>query len=107
MAFFVVREHNVAQKKLQLVVGSIGEPDNLNPIISQSVSAGEVEGFLFDALVKYDENLNIVPSLAREFHITQDSTAFFASSAQARKAFEQINSAKAQWSNMKLTSCTT
>jgi hypothetical protein len=46
MTFFAVREHNVGHKKEQLVIGSIGEPDTLNPIISTSSSASEVEAFL-------------------------------------------------------------
>ena len=74
MAFFVVRQHSEAHRKEQLVIGSIGEPDTLNPIISQSISAAEVEDFIFDALVVRDEDLNIVGSLAREFWIAQNSS---------------------------------
>ncbi len=105
MAFFVVRQHNIANKKEQLTIGSIGEPDTLNPIISQSVSAGEVQWFVFNALVKYDEHLNIVGDLAEEYWITQNSTAFFTSAGEASKALEKINAAKAKWPAMKLVSC--
>ncbi len=105
MAFFVVRGHNVANKKKQLVIGSIGEPDTLNPIISKSVSAGEVEVFLFNALIDQDENLNIIGDLAKEYKVEQDSMAFFASPVQALKALEKLNAAKDRWPGMKLTSC--
>ncbi len=106
MAFFVVRRHNVAQKKVQLTIGEIGEPDNLNPIVSKSVGAGKVEAFIFNALIGMDENLNIDGDLAKEYRIEQDSTAFFTSAGQALKGLEKLNAAKDRWPGMKLTSCT-
>ncbi len=106
MAFFVVRKHNVAHKQEQLTIGSIGEPDTLNPIISKSTAASEVEAFLFNALIGMDENLNIEGDLAKEYEVEQTSIAFLGSAADALEALEKLNSAKDQWPVMKLTSCT-
>ena len=105
MAFFVVRGHNVANKKEQLTIGSIGEPDTLNPIISQTTSASEVEAFLFNALIGMDENLNIGGDLAKEYRVEQNSIAFFGSTDDALEAAEKINFAKDQWPAIKLASC--
>ena len=42
MAVFTVRELNVGHRLDQLTLGTIGEPETLNPIISQTTSASEV-----------------------------------------------------------------
>ncbi len=104
MALFVVNQANVAGKVEQLTLGSIGEPDDLNPIISSTTSAAEIEGFVFNGLLKYDEDINVVGDLARSYRLTQDSTAFFASGDQAAAALEKLNAAKASWAAMKLHS---
>ncbi len=105
MAFFVVRTLNVGHRKSQLTFGTIGEPDVLNPIISQTTSAGEVEGFVFNGLIKRDENLNLVGDLAREFRLTQDSTAFFADEAAAASAYARLEATRSEWPKMGLASC--
>ena len=106
MAFFVVREPNVSAKKEQLTLGSIGEPDDLNPIISQTTSAAEVEGFIFNGLLKYDEHLDVVGDVAEDFRVTQDSTAFFAGDADAAEALRQLNASQDKWPGFQLQSCT-
>ena len=42
MAFFVARDYSTTKKKLQLTLGSIGEPDDLNPIIRGILSVTQV-----------------------------------------------------------------
>lgn len=105
MAFFVVRDLDVGHKKGQLTLGTIGEPDNLNPIISQTTSAGEVQGFILNGLLKFDEHLNVVGDLAEDFRLSQDSTAFFANDADAAEAFRRLQAAADRWPSMRLTSC--
>ncbi len=107
IAFFVVRSESTAKKKVQLTLGSIGEPDNLNPILSQSRSASEVEAFLFNALLSVDENYNIEGDVAEKYSMRQTSTGFFTSPADAQKAYKQLQAARDFWPAMKLTSVRT
>ncbi len=104
-AFFVVRDQNVSHRKDQLTFGTIGEPDTLNPIISQTTSGSQVTGFVFNGLIKRDENLNIVGDLAEEYRITQTSSAFFPGQKQARQALKALEAARDRWARMKLSSC--
>ncbi|MCK5114731.1 MAG: hypothetical protein KAR11_08225 [Phycisphaerae bacterium] len=104
-AFFVVRNEMTENKTQQLTLGKIGEPDTLNPIVSESTAAGEVEGFIFNALLSADENLNITCGLAKSYRMTQKSTAFYASKKQAESALTKLQNAKDQWAKIKLVSC--
>ncbi|MGE4282216.1 MAG: ABC transporter substrate-binding protein [Clostridia bacterium] len=47
-------------------------PDTLNPILTKSQSNAEILGLVFESLVKYDENMNIQPSLAERWECSQD-----------------------------------
>ena len=60
----------------QFVAGSIGEPETLNPILSTTTAAAEVEGRIFNGLIRYDENLEIVGDLAESWTIAQTSRLF-------------------------------
>ncbi|MCE5327102.1 MAG: ABC transporter substrate-binding protein [Planctomycetaceae bacterium] len=102
VAFFVVRNAHVVHKVDELTLGSIGEPDDLNPIISQTTAASEVAQFLFNGLLKYDQDFNVVGDLAEDYRITQTSTAFFNSDADAAAALDKLNAAKDRWAAMKL-----
>jgi len=104
-SFFVVRDLNVAHRKTQLTFGTIAEPDTLNPILSTTTAASAVENFVFNGLVKRDENLRIVGDLAADFRITQTSTAFFESETEARAAVDKLLAAADRWEDMNLSSC--
>ncbi|MBN1556057.1 MAG: hypothetical protein JXA11_15045 [Phycisphaerae bacterium] len=104
-AMFVVREHNVSHREQQLVLGTIGEPDSLNPILSQTISASEVEAFLFNALIGSDEHQNLEGAVAETFQLTQRSTAFCHTPADAEKTLTILQAAREQWKDMKLASC--
>ncbi len=55
-----------------LVLSSIGDASNLIPMLSSDASSHEVAGFLFNGLVKYDKDYNIVGDLARSWDIEND-----------------------------------
>lgn len=55
-----------------LVTGSIGEPSNLIPILATDSPSHEIASFIYNGLVKYDKNLNIVPDLAESFEFSKD-----------------------------------
>jgi peptide/nickel transport system substrate-binding protein len=55
-----------------LIVGSIGEPSVLIPMLAGDSASHEIAGLIFNGLVKYDENLNIVGDLAESWDISED-----------------------------------
>ena len=55
-----------------LVEGTIGEASTLIPILASDSSSHAVAGQIYNGLIKYDKNLNIVPDLAESFDISRD-----------------------------------
>ncbi|MCK9275400.1 MAG: peptide-binding protein [Syntrophales bacterium] len=55
-----------------LVEGSIGDASNLIPILSSDSTSHSISGFIFNGLVKYDKNLNLVGDLAESWDISPD-----------------------------------
>ncbi len=56
-----------------IVTSSIGEPSNLIPLLSTDSPSHEIAGYVYNGLVKYDRNLNIVGDLAESWDISKDS----------------------------------
>ena len=56
-----------------IITGSIGEPSNLIPILASDSSSHDIAGYVYNGLVKYDRNLNIVGSLAESWVISSDN----------------------------------
>jgi peptide/nickel transport system substrate-binding protein len=58
----------------QLVISSIGDASYLNPILAQDSASSEINGFVFNGLIKYDRNLqNLVGELAESWKVTEGS----------------------------------
>ncbi len=55
-----------------MVVGSIGDARTLVPILASDSSSQDIVGMIFNGLVKYDKDLNIVGDLAREWSVSPD-----------------------------------
>lgn len=55
-----------------MLIGTIGEPSNLIPLLSSDSASSEVCGFLYVAPLKYDRNLNVVPWAAESFETLDD-----------------------------------
>ncbi len=55
-----------------LVLSSIGDASTLIPMLASDGSSHEVAGFLFNGLVKYDKDYNIVGDLARSWDIENE-----------------------------------
>jgi peptide/nickel transport system substrate-binding protein len=56
-----------------MITASIGEPSNLIPILATDSASHEVAGYIFNGLVKYDKNLNIVGDLAQSWEVSKDN----------------------------------
>jgi len=55
-----------------IVVGSIGEPRTLVPILASDSASGTICGMVFNGLVKYDKDLNLVGDLAEIWEVSED-----------------------------------
>jgi peptide/nickel transport system substrate-binding protein len=56
-----------------IITSSIGEPSNLVPLLSSDGASHEVAGYIYNGLVKYDRDLNIVGDLAESWDISKDN----------------------------------
>ncbi len=70
-------------KKNEMYIGSIGEPTTLNPIQAADSASSAVTGVVFNGLLKYNADLEIVGDLAAEWELSQRSTFFFATDEEA------------------------
>lgn len=55
-----------------IVVGSIGEPTVLIPMLAGDSPSHEVAGLVFNGLVKYDKDLTLIGDLAESWDISKD-----------------------------------
>jgi len=55
-----------------MVVGSIADARKLVPILASDSASAEVCGMIFDGLVKYDKDINLVGDLAQSWEIKED-----------------------------------
>lgn len=59
-----------------LKVGTVAEPTSLNPIIRNDVPSSLMYMQIHDALVTYDENLNIIPALATDWELSNGNRTY-------------------------------
>jgi len=55
-----------------LIVGSIGEPSTLLPLLASDSPSHEVAGHIYNGLVRYDKNLNLEGELAESWDVSPD-----------------------------------
>jgi peptide/nickel transport system substrate-binding protein len=55
-----------------LVVGSIGEPSNLIPMLASDSASFDISGLVYNGLVKYDTDLSVIGDLAESWDISKD-----------------------------------
>ena len=55
-----------------LVVGSIGEPSTLIPLLASDSASHEVAGHIYNGLVRYDKNLKLEGELAESWDVSPD-----------------------------------
>ncbi|MBN1823214.1 MAG: peptide-binding protein [Endomicrobiales bacterium] len=54
------------------VASSIGDASYLNPILATDSASGDINGLVYNGLVKYDKDINVAPSLAESWKISKD-----------------------------------
>ncbi|NPA50815.1 MAG: peptide ABC transporter substrate-binding protein, partial [Epsilonproteobacteria bacterium] len=52
-------------------------PTRINPLLATDSASGEITGWIFNGLVKYDKNGKIVPDLAKSFYFENNKTLIF------------------------------
>ena len=57
----------VAQTPSIMNIGMFGEPDSLNPVMAASISSWEFINWIFDPLVRWDDNWGLQPCLAESW----------------------------------------
>ncbi|MBA4397597.1 MAG: peptide-binding protein, partial [Syntrophus sp. (in: bacteria)] len=58
-----------------MVEGSIGDASNLIPLLASDSASHEIAGKVYNGLVKYDKNINVVGDLAESWDISKDGLA--------------------------------
>ena len=87
-----------SDKKNEMSLGVLGEPSTLNPIQQADGAASQVAGSIFNGLLKYNPDLEIIGDLAESWSLDQTTTLVFRSEASASAAKKQIESLRADWS---------
>lgn len=100
VAAFAVSRPYFHVKQDALVMSSIGEPEILNPVLSTTAAASDIEDFVFDSLLKLNENAEIRPHLAKSYELTQTTHVYFASPEQAAQAVQAIKAHRGQWKDL-------
>jgi ABC-type transport system substrate-binding protein len=83
-------------------LGVLGEPSTLNPIQQADGAASQVAGSIFNGLLKYSPDLEIIGDLAESWSLDQTTTFVFRDSEAASTAKNQLESLRAQWSDWTL-----
>ncbi len=73
-------------KKNEMSIGTIMEASTLNPIKETDVASGQASSLMFNGLLKYNQDLEIVGDLATNWELSQETTFQFATKEEAAKA---------------------
>lgn len=85
-AAFVNATYLSVAKKNEMSIGTLGEPSTLNPIQQADSASSQVGGLIFNGLIKYNQDLEIVGDLATKWELSQETTFQFATEEEAEKA---------------------
>ena len=91
VAAFVNATYLSVAKKNEMSIGTLGEPSTLNPIQQADSASSQVGGLMFNGLLKYNQNLEVVGDLATKWELSQETTFQFATEEEAAKALHSVN----------------
>ena len=75
-----------SDKKNEMSLGVLGEPSTLNPIQQADGAASQVAGSIFNGLLKYNPDLEIIGDLAESWSLDQTTTLVFRNEESASAA---------------------
>lgn len=58
------------------VEGILGQPRFINPIFANSDADRDISQLVYSGLMKYDENMGIIPDLAQSFEVSEDGKTY-------------------------------
>ncbi len=93
-------------KKNEMSVGVLGEPSTLNPIQQADGVASQVFATIFNGLLKYNENLEIVGDLAKSWSLSQTTTVVFRDPKSAAVAATMLELWRPEWDGWQLEAAT-
>jgi len=70
--FLYAQEDNQPCYGDAIIVGSIGEPITLVPILAADSASQDIVGLVFNGLLKYDKDINLVGDLAEDWEVSED-----------------------------------
>jgi len=85
-ASFINASYLSVAKKNEMSIGTLGEPSTLNPIQQADSASSEVAGLMFNGLLKYSPNLDIIGDLATSWKLTQETVFRFKDAGEAARA---------------------
>ncbi|MFZ4716909.1 MAG: peptide-binding protein [Chthoniobacterales bacterium] len=85
-AAFVNATYLSVAKKNEMSIGTLGEPSTMNPVQQADSASSQVGGLIFNGLIKYNQDLEIVGDLATKWELSQETTFHFATEEEAEKA---------------------
>ncbi|MCX7868843.1 MAG: peptide-binding protein, partial [Terrimicrobiaceae bacterium] len=88
----------------EMSIGMLGEPATLNPIKAADSAGAAVQGAIFNGLLKYNENLEVVPDLAERFTLSQTTIIFFRDEYSALEGLLRLQAQRRLWPAWKLES---
>lgn len=86
-----------ADKKNEMSLGLLGEPSTLNPIQQADSASSQVTSSIFNGLLKYSPDLEIIGDLAKSWTLHQTTTFVFRDSESAQKAAAVLMQRKPDW----------
>jgi len=90
-AAFVNASFLSVSRKNEMSIGTLGEPSTLNPIQQADSASSQVGGLIFNGLIKYNQNLEIVGDLATKWKLSQEMTFQFSSEEEVTKALSFVS----------------
>ncbi len=56
-----------------MIRGSIGDASVLLPVLASDAASGDINNYIYNGLVKYDKNINLIGDLAEKWDISDDN----------------------------------
>lgn len=75
-AFYLQNTNSVPSRGGTYVEGLIGQPGFINPIYANSDADRDLVQLIFSGLMKYDENMRVVPDLVEKYEIEEDGRSY-------------------------------
>jgi ABC-type transport system substrate-binding protein len=91
-----------SERRNEMSLGVLGEPSSLNPIQQADSASSQVASAIFNGLLKYSPDLEIIGDLAESWTLDQTTTFLFKSPEAAASARATLDSHASSWEEWSL-----